>query len=133
MSDVCDVLEASQRSADVIVSTIYDYGGNNFGKGIRKLAEDMLTVGVQIGYEQGVDDAVPLAYNEGYIVGRNQGYATGNLDGVIKGSIIIISIITVLKLSSWGIHKLVKKYQVQKTDNHKNDNLESEEDFNNEQ
>ena len=105
MCDVKDVLEASRNSADVIVSVIYDFGGNNLGEGIRKLAQEMLNIGAQTGYEQGYE----------------QGYVTGSRDGFIKGSLITIPVVGLL---TWGVSKFVKEQKNEKVVNAKTVNSE---------
>ena len=65
MCDIYDVLESSYGSADEIVSTVYEYGENNLGNGIRKIAGDMLMVGQDLGYNECRDKAVPIAYDLG--------------------------------------------------------------------
>lgn len=105
MCDVKDVLEASRNSADVIVSAIYDFGGNNLGEGIRKLAQEMFNIGTQTGYEQG--------------------YVTGSRDGFIKGTLVSMGEISLLGLIVWGINKISEKSQADKTENAKTENSEA--------
>ena len=50
MYDVCDVLHASYCSADVANHVLREYGEGSMGKGIRKLAGEMLTIGGQQSY-----------------------------------------------------------------------------------
>ena len=121
MCDAYDVLEASCNSANVIVSTVYDYGGNSLGEGIRKLAGEMINVG----YEQGITDMEPLAYNEGFFEGLHQGYVTGNLNGFIKGSLVTVGAISAIGLVSWGVNKFVKKQNAKKVETKKTDNIET--------
>ena len=45
MYDACDVLHASYCSADVANHVLREYGEGSMGKGIRKLAGEMLTIG----------------------------------------------------------------------------------------
>lgn len=125
MCDVYDVIEASCSSADVIVSTVYDFGGNNLGEGVRRLAGEMLNFGIQSGYEQGAVDIAPLAYSKGIFDGWHQGYATGNLNGFIKGSLITAGSISVFGLAVWGIKNLVKKQNAKKAKNLKAKDLET--------
>lgn len=121
MCDVYDVIEASCSSADVIVSMVYDFGGNNLGEGIRRLAGEMLNIGIQSGYEQGAVDMAPLAYSEGIF----DGYAAGNLNGVINGSLITAGSISVFGLAVWGIKNLVKKQNAKKAKSLKAEDLET--------
>lgn len=99
MCDVCDVIESSYSSADIIVSTVYDYGGKDLGNGIRKLAGEMLTAGQNIGYEECFEQAVPVAYN------------LGKRDGLLEGSIIAVFVCTVASAAGFGIYKLAKRIQ----------------------
>ena len=131
MCSACDVLEASHNSADVIVSKVYDYGGENLGNGIRRLAEEMLNIGIQKGYKQGAIDIAPPAYNEGFGDGWRQGYETGNSKGVIKGSLITMGIVSLLGAVTYGANKLMKRYKLKKQENINNENSISEKKHNN--
>ena len=53
MYDVCDVLNASYCSADVANHVLREYGDGSMGRGIRKLAGEMLTIGGQKSYDLG--------------------------------------------------------------------------------
>lgn len=53
MYDVCDALHASYCSADVANHVLREYGEGSMGKGIRKLAGEMLTIGGQESYDLG--------------------------------------------------------------------------------
>lgn len=113
MTDVCNVLEASHSSGDVIIETIYEYGENSLGHGIRKLATEMFN----FGYEKGVDDACITAFDNGYLEGLKSGYVTGNLDGIVKGSIITAGVLTISGLTIYGINMLINNYKKSKTKN----------------
>lgn len=102
MCDIYDVLESSYGSADEIVSTVYEYGENNLGNGIRRIAGDMLTVGQDLGYNECRDKAVPIAYN----LGKGDGLLQGSLIGV--GATLAVTALTV------GIVKLVKRIKEKK-------------------
>lgn len=102
MCDIDDVLESSYGSADEIVSTVYEYGENNLGNGIRRIAGDMLTVGQDLGYNECRDKAVPIAYN----LGKGDGLLQGSLIGV--GATLAVTALTV------GIVKLVKRIKEKK-------------------
>ena len=102
MCDIYDVLESSYGSADEIVSTVYEYGENNLGNGIRKIAGDMLTVGQDLGYNECRDKAVPIAYN----LGKGDGLLQGSLIGV--GATLAVTAVTV------GVVKLVKHIKAKK-------------------
>lgn len=73
MYDVCDVLKASYCSADVANHVLRGYGEGSMGKGIRKLAGEMLTIGGQksynLGYKAGTSDTYPIAFKNGVIAG----------------------------------------------------------------
>jgi hypothetical protein len=102
MCDIYDVLESSYGSADEIVSTVYEYGENNLGNGIRKIAGDMLMVGQDLGYNECRDKAVPIAYN----LGKGDGLLQGSLIGV--GATLAVTAVTI------GIVKLVKHIKTKK-------------------
>ena len=102
MCDIYDVLESSYGSADEIVSTVYEYGENNLGNGIRKIASDMLTVGQDLGYNECRDKAVPIAYE----LGKGDGLLQGSLIGV--GATLAVTAVTV------GVVKLVKHIKAKK-------------------
>ena len=103
MCDIYDVLESSYGSADEIVSTVYEYGENNFGNGIRRIAGDMLTVGQDFGYNECRDKAVPIAYDLG------KGY------GIIEGSIITLCATAAVAAITVGVCKLVKHIKSKKS------------------
>ena len=102
MCDIYDVLESSYGSADEIVSTIYEYGENNLGNGVRKIAGDMLMVGQDLGYNECRDKAVPIAYD------------LGKGDGLIEGSIITLCATAAVAAITVGIVKLVKHIKTKK-------------------
>ena len=85
MYDVCDVLHASYCSADVANHVLREYGEGSMGKGIRKLAGEMLTIGGQqsygLGYDAGVADAYPTAFKNGAVTGSIIGVCTVGLIG----------------------------------------------------
>ena len=103
MCDIYDVLESSYGSADVIVSTVYDYGENNLGNGIRKIAGEMLTVGQDLGYNECRDKAVPIAYN------------LGKRDGLLKGSFLGVGATLAVFAASAGVCKLVQHIKFKKS------------------
>ena len=53
MYNLCDVLYASYCSADVTNHILRGYGEGNMGRGIRKLAGEMLTIGGEKSYSIG--------------------------------------------------------------------------------
>lgn len=73
MYDACDVLHSSYCSADVTNHVLREYGEGSMGKGIRKLAGEMLTIGGQqsygIGYDAGVAETYPIAFKNGVLTG----------------------------------------------------------------
>lgn len=73
MYDVCDVLHASYCSADVANHVLREYGEGSMGKGIRKLAGEMLEIGGEksynLGYETGVTNTYPVAFKNGALIG----------------------------------------------------------------
>lgn len=103
MCDIYDVLESSYGSADEIVSTIYEYGENNLGNGVRKIAGDMLMVGQDLGYNECRDKAVPIAYD------------LGKGDGLIEGSIITLCATAAIATVIVGACKLVKHIRSKKS------------------
>ena len=102
MCDMYDVLESSYGSADEIVSTIYEYGENNLGNGVRKIAGDMLMVGQDLGYNECRDKAVPIAYN------------LGKRDGLLKGSLLGVGAALAVTAVTVGVVKLVKHIKTKK-------------------
>ena len=102
MYDIYDVLESSYGSADEIVSTIYEYGENNLGNGVRKIAGDMLMVGQDLGYNECRDKAVPIAYN------------LGKRDGLLKGSLLGVGATLAVTAVTVGVVKLVKHIKAKK-------------------
>ena len=102
MCDIYDVIESSYGSADVIVSTVYDYGEKNLGNGIRKLASDMFNSGKYIGYEECFNKVVPVAYD------------MGKTDGLFIGSLVTAGLGTIVTLASLGIYKLIQRCKTQK-------------------
>ena len=106
MCDIHDVVNASHEAADVIVSTVYDYGEGSLGNGIRKCVEEAHNIGNQQGYIEGFIDSYPL--------GRFQGYSEGCTDGIIKGTLLGAGITLVLGIATYGIDKF-KKYKEKKS------------------
>jgi hypothetical protein len=104
MCDIYDVIESSYNSADVIVTTIFKFGDNNLGNGVRRLATDMLNAGKQLGYEDCFNKAVPVAYN------------LGKKNGIFIGSFVTFGIGTLLVFTSWGISKLVQQKKESRED-----------------
>ena len=58
MYDICDVLNASYCSADVANHVLREYGEGSMGRGIRKLAGEMLTIGGRASYDLGYKKGV---------------------------------------------------------------------------
>ncbi|MBQ6809531.1 MAG: hypothetical protein IJP09_02335 [Clostridia bacterium] len=87
MYDVCDVINASFSSADVTTHILRSYGDGNMGKGIRKLAGEMRTIGgiesYKIGYESGVSDTYPVAFNNGFVTGTILGVCVCGIIGFV--------------------------------------------------
>lgn len=73
MYDVCDVVNASYCSADVVNHVLCEYGDGSMGNGIRKFAGEMLMVGgrksFDFGYEAGCADTYPVAFQKGIVTG----------------------------------------------------------------
>lgn len=111
MKDVLDVIEASHSSADVMVTTVYDYGGDDLGNGIRKLAGEMYVAG----YGEGVDDTLPVAYDVGYS------------DGRVEGGLIATVIITGIGAIGLGVYQFMKKRKEKKKLKCNSHNLDKEE------
>ena len=53
-----DVLQSSYSSADVIVSSLYSYGDNSLGNGVRTFASEMTEIGKTEGYLLGTQDTL---------------------------------------------------------------------------
>lgn len=92
MYDVCDVLHSSYCSADVTNHILREYGEGSMGKGLRKFAGEMLTIGGQqsysAGYESGVSDTYPIAFKDGAIIGAVAGICVTVLLGWCTKKII---------------------------------------------
>ena len=105
MYDVCDVLRASHCSADVANHVLREYGEGSMGKGIRKLAGEMLTIGGQqsygIGYDAGVADT----------------YSTAFKNGAVTGSIIGVCTIGLIGFGVWCTKKLIERHNAKKEEN----------------
>ena len=105
MYDACDVLHASYCSADVANHVLREYGEGSMGKGIRKLAGEMLTIGGQqsygIGYDAGVSDTYPTAFK----------------DGVVTGSIICVCTVGLIGFGVWCTKKLIERHNAKKEEN----------------
>jgi len=73
MYDVCDVVNASYCSADVVNHVLCEYGDGSMGNGIRKFVGEMLMVGgrksFDFGYEAGCADTYPVAFQKGIVTG----------------------------------------------------------------
>lgn len=115
MYDVCDVLHSSYCSADVTNHVLREYGDGSMGKGIRKLAGEMLTIGGQrsynVGYESGVSDTYPIAFKDGTIIGAVAG-------------------ICVTVLLGWCTKKIIARHNTQKIKTQATDeNTEEEDDY----
>ena len=91
MYDVCDVLNASYSSADVTNHVLREYGGGNMGKGIRKFAQEMITVGCISGYEKGTKDAYSRIY-------KNVGVAVS-----------VVCVGGIIGLGAWCTKKIIGK------------------------
>lgn len=102
MYDVCDVLNASYCSADVANHVLRVYGEGSMGKGMRKLAGEMLTIGGQqsytLGYEAGVTDTYPMAFK----------------NGAITSSAFCICVVGLIGLGVWGVKKLKMQHEAEK-------------------
>ncbi len=102
MYDVCDVLNASYSSADVATHALRSYGDGNMGKGIRKLAGEMRTIGgiesYKLGYEAGVSDTYTEAFN----------------DGIVPGIIIGVCTSCIIAFVAWCSKKAIDYYQENK-------------------
>ena len=114
MCDVEEVIKSSYQSAGNIVSTLYDYGEESFGGGVRKLADEMFATGARINYESG--------YNEGFSIGLAQGESKG----VLEGSLITTGVFVLVGISVWSVKKIIKKYH-KKTESPNLDNTVYEE------
>ena len=105
MYDACDVLHASYCSADVANHVLREYGEGSMGKGIRKLAGEILTIGGQqsygIGYDAGVSDTYPTAFK----------------DGVVTGSIICVCAVGLIGFGVWCTKKLIEHHKAKKEEN----------------
>lgn len=105
MHDVCDVLHASYCSADVANHVLREYGEGSMGKGIRKLAGEMLTIGGQqsygLGYDAGVVDSYPTAFK----------------NGAVTGSIIGVCTVGLIGLGVWCTKKLIERHNAKKEEN----------------
>lgn len=90
MYDTCDVLHASYCSADVATHVLREYGEGSMGKGIRKLAGEMLTIG-------------------GY-----QSYGAGLKKGLLKGTIIGVCLSSAVLIGGWCTKKIVDYHNIKK-------------------
>lgn len=88
-------------SADITHQVLREFGDGSMGKGIRKLAGEMLTIGGQksysLGYDKGVADTCATVFNQ----------------GVIAGTIITVCVGSVLYAGNWCIQK-IKEHKKQK-------------------
>ena len=111
MYDLCDVLHSSYCSADITNHVLREYGEGSMGKGIRKLAGEMLTIGGQqsysAGYESGVADTYPIAFKDGAIMGTVVGICIAGLLG-------------------WCAKKIIDRHNTQKADIQVSDELMEE-------
>lgn len=105
MYDACDVLHASYCSADVANHVLREYGEGSMGKGIRKLAGEMLTIGGQ------------QSYGVGYDAGVSATYPTALKDGVVTGSIICICAVGLIRFGVWCTKKLIEHHNAKKEEN----------------
>ena len=99
MYDMCDVLRSSYSSADVMNHVLCDYGEGNMGKGIRKLAGEMLYLGgkqsYNIGYKNGCADTYLIAHNS----------------GLVKGSLFTVVTIGAVGAGIWCAKKAMDYYK----------------------
>ena len=102
MYDVCDVLHASYCSADVANHVLREYGEGSMGKGIRKLAGEMLTIGGQ------------QSYGLGYDAGVAETYLTAFKNGAVTGSIIGVCTVGLIGLGVWCTKKLIERHNAKK-------------------
>lgn len=104
MYDACDVLHASYCSADVANHVLREYGEGSMGKGIRKLAGEMLTIGGQ------------QSYSLGYDAGVKDAYQTAFKDGAVTGSILCVCAVGLIGFGVWCTKKLLERHDSQKTE-----------------
>ena len=114
MYDICDVLHASYCSADVANHVLREYGEGNMGKGLRKLAGEMLTIGGQQGYCFGYD------------AGVKDTYQTAFKDGAVTGSILCVCAVGLIGFGVWCTKKIMERRDIQKTDAHLLTEIEKE-------
>ena len=93
MSDLLDVMEATEGSGATMLTTLFDYGNSSLRGGILRLADEMYLVG----YEQGARNMYSIAFGEGLSQGRKEGAIVTIIAG---GAITFLT---------WGIYKLLKK------------------------
>lgn len=98
MYDICDVLHASYCSADVANHVLREYGEGSMGKGIRKLAGEMLTIGGQ------------QSYALGYDAGVAETYSTTFKNGAVTGSIVGGCTVGLIGLGAWCTRKLIERH-----------------------
>ena len=116
MCDIHDVVNASHEAADVIVSALYDYGGNNLGNGIRKAIDEAY----ELGFKRGCEELLDVLSLE-----RCIGYANGRMDGMVKGSVIGAGTVVVVGIVSFGVMKLIK-YKANKSEKIEEDTYNGE-------
>lgn len=102
MYDACDVLHASHCSADVVNHVLREYGEGSMGKGIRKLAGEMLTIGEQ------------QSYGFGYDAGVADTFQTAFKNGVVTGSIIGVCTVGLIGLGVWCTKKRIERHNAKK-------------------
>ena len=119
MCESYDVLKSTYQSATAMTYTLCDYGGGNMGLGIRKFADNMVSVGMKEGIKKGLS----LGACEGYKIGFTEGHSVGFLEG----SVITTVALGVLTLSVWGVDKICKKINETKKIDLKNKTSEQEE------
>lgn len=108
MSDVSNVLQSSFQHAPAMTSALCDYGDGAMGSGIRKLAEEMLTIGGQRGYTIGYD----RGFSDGHSVGFYDGFSLGENKGLVKGTIITTVAIGTISLTVRGIKAVYNRYKL---------------------
>lgn len=104
MYDACDVLHASYCSADVANHVLREYGEGSMGKGIRKLAGEMLTIGGQ------------QSYSLGYDAGVKDAYQTAFRDGAVTGSILCVCAVGLIGFGVWCTKKLLERHDSPKNE-----------------
>lgn len=83
MCNITNVLDSSYKAANVIVSTVYEYGGYDLGRGVRKLVVNSYNSGFingqYVGIAKGVVGTV-LAYATAKVVIKGTEFIKGKID-----------------------------------------------------